>query len=69
VSVDTYLKRKNLAPYRRMPVGDVEVLVAPILVQQASRIVVARRRGLFGGSFDVDIEPRGDHFHSPACRH
>jgi hypothetical protein len=69
VSVDTYLKRKNLRPYRRLPVDDVEVLVAPILVQQAKRIIVSRRRGLWGGAFEVEVEPRGTHFHSPACRH
>jgi hypothetical protein len=69
VSVDTYLKRKNLTRYQRVQHGGVEILVAPILASQASRISLDVRRGWFTRSFELQVEPLGDHFHSPACSH
>lgn len=42
MSVDTNLKGKNLAPYRRAETGtDLEVLVAPRLLELASRLHIA----------------------------
>ena len=69
MSVDTYLKRKNLAPYRRVEQEGVRVLVAPILATQARRITLDVRRRLLWTSLTAEIEARGDHFHSPACSH
>ena len=50
MSVDTNIKGKNLAPYRRVQTGtDLKVLVTPKLVGLASRMVVTtkgRRRKL-----------------------
>lgn len=69
MSVDTYLKRKNLAPYEHIERDGVEVLVARILTQQARRITIDARRWLLWRSLVADAEPHDDHFHSGACRH
>ena len=47
MSVDTNVKGKNLAPYRRVQTGsDLKVLVTPKLVGLASRMVVTTRGNL-----------------------
>ncbi len=69
MSVDTYLKRKNLSRYNRQRHDEVEVLIAPFLVQAARSISLDFAKGLFRRRFEVFVEPRRDHFHSNACRH
>lgn len=62
MSVDTYLKGKNLAKYQPLAVGDdVELLVTPVLTQWASRVEVEVNRFLFWKRFDVIA----DHAHRP----
>lgn len=69
VSVDTYLRRKNLSRYNRQTRDGVDVLIAPFLVQAARRITLDYRRGFLRRTLDVEVEPRWDRFHGPACRH
>jgi hypothetical protein len=65
VSVDTYLKGKDLSPYARLAGDDVEVLVDPAIVQLSSRMNVRTKGAAFWRGFDVALE----HEHGPACRH
>ncbi len=69
MSVDTYLKRKNLSRYNLERRYGIDVLVAPFLMQAARVITLDYRRGLLRRKLDVTVEPRSDHFHGPACRH
>ncbi len=69
MSVDTYLERKNVEPYQRVSHEDIELLLAPRLLQQVGRISLQAKRGLFGRKLLVDAFPRNDHFHGPGCRH
>ena len=62
MSVDTYLKGKNLSKYQPVAVDDdVELLVTPVLTQWASRVEVEVNRFLFWKRFDVFA----DHAHRP----
>jgi len=61
VSVDTYLKRKNLTKYQAQELDGVELLVTPVLAQWASRVEVDIDRFLFWRRFDVIA----DHRHRP----
>jgi len=61
VSVDTYLKGKNLGRYRAQDLDGIEVLVTPVLSQWASRVEVEVDRFLFWKRFDVFA----DHRHRP----
>ncbi len=61
MSVDTYLKGKNLAKYHPTQVEGVELLVTPVLAQWASRVEVEVNRFLFWKRFDV----LADHRHRP----
>jgi hypothetical protein len=63
VSVDTYLKGKDVSAYQRVTDGDVEVLVAPALVGMTRRLDVATRGVAFFRGFDVTVE----HEHGSAC--
>jgi hypothetical protein len=65
VSVDTYLKHKNTAKYGVVHHGDVRVLLSPSLWQWARAVRVDVRRGLFGQSFNVEVE----HRHTISCQH
>jgi hypothetical protein len=65
VSVDTNTRGKDLSPYHRLAVGDVEVLVAPRLGDYATAVRLDTRRGLLGQKLTMDH----DHLHGPACRH
>ena len=67
MSVDTYLKRKNLSPYGVVNYGDLKILVAPSLARWAKMVQIDVRRGLFSQSFDVEAEAR--HEHGPNCAH
>jgi hypothetical protein len=61
VSVDTYLKRKNLSRYQPLQLDDIEVLVTPQLRQWASRVEIEVHRFLLWKRFDVFA----DHRHQP----
>lgn len=61
MSVDTYLKGKNLAKYQAAEVEGIELLVTPVLSQWASRVEVEVSRFLFWKRFDV----LADHRHRP----
>ena len=69
MSVDTYLRGKNTSRYRRIAQGDLELLVSPLLIQQADAVFVDTRRSFFRRVFRVEAHPRGEHFHGPACAH
>jgi hypothetical protein len=61
VSVDTYLKRKNLSKYQTRELNGIQVLVTPVLSQWASRVEIELNRFLFWKRFDVFA----DHLHRP----
>ena len=61
MSVDTYLKGKNLSKYQPVEIDGVELLVTPVLNQWASRVEVEVNRFLFWKRFDVFA----DHRHGP----
>ena len=61
MSVDTYLKGKNLSTYRTVEQDGVQVHVAPALLQWASSAVVDAQRGLVRERFAVGV----DHKHQP----
>ena len=61
MSVDTYLKRKNLTKYQTQELDGIEVLITPVLSQWASRVQVDIDRFLFWKRFDVIA----DHAHRP----
>lgn len=61
MSVDTYLKRKNLAKYQTQELDGIQVLVTPVLSQWASRVEIDMNRFLFWKRFDVIA----DHAHRP----
>ena len=65
MSVDTYLKGKNLSPYSAVRQDDVEILVAPSLLQWAERVHLDARQFLVWKSFQVEAE----HRHGPTCQH
>ena len=65
MSVDTHLKGKNLAPYRRLRRDDVELLLNPKLTTWASKVHVDAGRKLVRQHLLVDLE----HQHGPHCRH
>ncbi len=48
MSVDTYLKGKNLDPYLSVSDGEVEVLLSPHLVRWASELNLDVRKRLVG---------------------
>ena len=53
MSVDTYLKRKNLARYDTSQAGGVVILLSQRLGSWAQSISVSAKRFLFWSSFDV----------------
>ena len=61
MSVDTYLKGKNLAPYRTVEQDGVKILVAPKLIQWAASVQVGVKQFLIFKSFEVGAE----HKHAP----
>ena len=68
MSVDTYLKGKDISAYLRLTAGedsDVEVLVAPTMARFSQQVSVSTKAGLFGRRLDVEVE----HAHGPACSH
>ena len=69
MSVDTYLKGKNLQRYRTVLHEDLKLLIAPVLYDQARTIRLELSDFILWKSLRAEVEPIGDHFHSPACRH
>ncbi len=65
MSVDTYLKRKNLTPYGTVEQEGVKILVANSLTRWAEAVHVDVRRGWFSKSFEVAAL----HKHGTTCRH
>ena len=61
MSVDTYLKGKNLAPYRTVEQDGVKILVAPKLIQWAAAVQVGVKQFRIFKSFEVGAE----HKHAP----
>ena len=61
MSVDTYLKGKNLAPYRTVEQDGVKILVAPKLIQWAATVQVGVKQFLIFKSIEVGAE----HKHAP----
>ena len=69
MSVDTYLKRKNTSKYGTLEHQGVRVLVSPLLAHSVRSVHIGMRRALLWKSFSIQVEPIGEHFHGPACRH
>lgn len=65
MSVDTYLKRKNLSPYSVITHDEVKILVAPSLLQWAEAVHLDAKQFLLWKSFHVEAE----HRHGPTCQH
>lgn len=65
MSVDTYLKGKNLSRYRRLAYEEVHILVAPSLLGWAKWVTLDAKQVLFWKSFQVEAE----HRHTIACAH
>ena len=66
MSVDTYLKGKNLSKYRELHQDDqIKIMIAPTLVRYAHRIELVTRKKLIGSK----LVAVAHHEHSAACRH
>lgn len=61
MSVDTYLKGKNLSAYQTVEHEGVVVHVAPALLQWASAAIVGTKRSMLRERFAVGV----DHKHQP----
>lgn len=69
MSVDTYLKGKRTSGYVTLQEDDLKLLISQTLYREAESLTLDVSDFLLWRSFRVDAVPRGDHFHSPACRH
>jgi hypothetical protein len=58
VSVDTYLKGKNLSRYSVAQQDDVQILIAFSLMQWAKRVELDVKQFLLWKSFDIEVEHR-----------
>ncbi len=58
MSVDTYLKGKNLSPYTAIQHEDVTILVAPTLGRWAKAVHLDVKQFLLWKSFQVEAEHR-----------
>ena len=58
MSVDTYLKRKNLAPYQTIEHEGVKILVAPSLIRWAQSVQLQVKQFLIWKSFQIEVEHR-----------
>ena len=63
MSVDTYLKRKNLSRYHTAWTDDVVILLSQRLGTWAQSISISAKHFLFWTSFDVEVVPI--HAHAP----
>lgn len=65
MSVDTYLKGKNLSSYQRIEKGDVEVYLSPELNQWAGYVGLYVQNLIVRKRIKADVE----HNHNAACKH
>ena len=65
MSVDTYLKRKNLSRYQRAQHGGINILLANSLVSWAKSVEISERRFLLWKSLEIEVEPLQPHAHGP----
>ncbi len=65
MSVDTYLKGKNLRTYRRIEHGDVHLYVSPSLATWAERVQMSVRNWIVRKTVRMEVE----HRHTSACGH
>ena len=65
MSVDTYLKRKNLSPYHTLMHDDVTIYVSFSLEKWAKAVRVGAKQTLLWRSFAVEAE----HKHGISCQH
>ena len=64
MSVDTYLKRKNVSTgYQVVQEGAVKILVSIGLARWAKTVYVDISRFLFWKRFLIEAEPRHEHAH------
>ena len=63
MSVDTYLKRKNLSRYHAARTDNVVILLSQRLGTWAQSISISAKHFLFWTSFDVEVVPI--HAHAP----
>ena len=63
MSVDTYLKRKNLSRYHTARTDNIVILLSRSLGVWAQSISISTKRFLFWSSFDVEVVPI--HAHAP----
>ena len=63
MSVDTYLKRKNLSRYHTARTENVSIFLSERLETWAQSISISAKRFLFWTSFDVEVVPI--HAHAP----
>ncbi len=66
MSVDTYLKGKNLKSYRAVDHDGLRILVSESLGRWAKSAAIGVSRFLFWSSFDVEVVPRQAHVHGDA---
>ena len=61
MSVDTYLKRKNLSAYRTANYEDIRILVSDRLLNWAEALRISSRRFLLWKSLKIDLAPIHQH--------
>ena len=61
MSVDTYLKRKNLSAYRTATYEDIRILVSDRLMSWAEALRISSRRFLLWKSLKIEIAPIHQH--------
>ncbi len=66
MSVDTYLKGKNLKSYRAVEQDGLRILISDTLGQWAKSAAIDVSRFLFWRSFDVEVVPLRAHVHGAA---
>jgi hypothetical protein len=66
VSVDTYLKRKDLSSYQNADYEGVTILVSRKLTASARGLEIGSSRFLFWRGFEVDAAPLQQHLHGAA---
>ncbi len=68
MSVDTYLKGKNLSPYSEADYEGLRILIAPSLLRWAKLVHVDTKQFLIWKSFEVAAEAM-PHRHGANCAH
>ena len=66
MSVDTYLKRKDLSSYQNADYEGVTILVSRKLAAWARGLEIGSSRFLFWRGFEVDAAPLQQHLHAAA---